>query len=388
VNDNAPSALAALSGVRVVEIGTSVAAPYAAWILGALGADVIKVEPPGRGDDARYWGKLFADGTSSYFQALNRDKRGITVDLKDEFQRNWLKEFCTTEVDVVIQNMRPGRIDGFGLGAADLTAANPALIYCNLWAFGNRGPLKEKPGYDPLMQAYGGIMSLTGHQGDAPVRVGTSIVDMGTGMWCVIGILAALGTRKDTGRGCVIDASLYETATAWMNNSVAAVGVDGERPEKQGSGARGLAPYQAYPCTDGYLIIAAPNDRLFERLAGVLGHSEWPEDPRFDSNQNRYANLDQLNALMEPIIKEHPRRHWQDKLDEVGVPTAPVQEIPEMMADPQTEALGIIQQLAGGPALMGMPLSFDGQRPALGRYAPALSEHDTEIKGSPREGED
>ena len=373
----------ALTGVRVVEIGTSVAAPYAAWILASLGADVIKVEPPGKGDDARQWGKMFEDGSSSYFHALNRDKRGITVDLKDEADCQWLKDFCATEVDVVIQNMRPGRVDGFGLGAADLTAANSRLIYCNLWAFGKQGPMKDKPGYDPLMQAYGGLMSLTGEEGQAPIRVGTSIIDMGTGLWCAVGILAALNTRKDTGKGCVVDASLYETSVAWMTNSVASVGVDGKRPEKQGSGARGLAPYQAYACSDGHLIIAAPNDRLFERLAGVMGHPEWPDDARFDSNQNRYANLAELNALLEPVIAAQPRRHWHDELDKVGVPTAPVQEIPEMMAGSQTRALEILQTLAGGgPELMGMPLSFGGHRPPLRRYAPTLGQHNDEIKGS------
>ena len=373
----------ALTGVRVVEIGTSVAAPYAAWILASLGADVIKVEPPGKGDDARQWGKMFEDGSSSYFHALNRDKRGITVDLKDEADCQWLKDFCATDVDIIIQNMRPGRVDGFGLGAADLTAANSRLIYCNLWAFGKQGPMKDKPGYDPLMQAYGGLMSLTGEEGQAPIRVGTSIIDMGTGLWCAVGILAALNTRKDTGRGCVVDASLYETSVAWMTNSVASVGVDGKRPEKQGSGARGLAPYQAYACADGHLIIAAPNDRLFERLAGVLGHPEWPDDARFDSNQNRYANLAELNALLEPLIAAHPRSHWRDELDKVGVPTAPVQEVPEMMADPQTQALEILQTMdGGGPELMGMPISFDGHRPPLQRYAPTLGEHNEEIKGS------
>ena len=168
---------------------------------------------------------------------------------------------------MVIQNMRPGRVDSYGLGAADLTAANPRLVYCNLWAFGSTGPLSSNPGYDPLMQAYGGIMSITGNEGDPPIRVGTSIVDMGTGLWCVIGIQSALITRNVSGRGCIVDASLYETAVAWMTNSVASVGVDGRRPLKQGSGARGIAPYQAYSCSDGHLVIAAPNDRLSQRLA-------------------------------------------------------------------------------------------------------------------------
>ena len=371
----------ALAGIRVVEIGSSVAAPYAAWILAGLGADVIKVERPLGGDDARQWGRMFPDGTSSYFHALNRDKRGITVDMSNAEERDWLRTFCKTEVDVVLQNMRPGGVDKYGLDGASLTAANPRLIYCNMGAFGNAGPLKHRAGYDPLMQAYGGIMGITGEEGRPPIRVGTSIIDMGTGLWSAVGILAALKHRDDSGKGCIVDASLYETAVAWMTNSVASTAVDGRNPERQGSGARGMAPYQAYACSDGHLVVAAPNDGLFVKLANALGHPEWPADPRFDSNQSRYANLVELNALIEPIMAAQSRAHWQEVLEAAGIPIAPVQQVLEMMSDPQTQALGILQSLGGGVPLMGMPLSFDGQRPPLTRYAPGLGEHNAEIKG-------
>ena len=198
VTQTASTAHASLTGMRVVELGSSVAAPYATWVMAQRGAEVIKVEPPGRGDDARYWGIFLPNGSSSYFNALNRDKLGITVDLKDPDDLQWLKDYCASEVDVVIQNMRPGRASKYGLGGEDLTVANPQLIYCNLWAFGSHGPLKDNPGYDPLMQAYGGIMSITGNENEAPIRVGTSIVDMGTGLWCVIGILNALAVQRET----------------------------------------------------------------------------------------------------------------------------------------------------------------------------------------------
>ena len=273
---------------------------------------------------------------------------------------------------MVLQNMRPGGVDKYGLDGASLTAANPRLIYCNMGAFGNAGPLKHRAGYDPLMQAYGGIMGITGEEGRPPIRVGTSIVDMGTGLWSAVGILAALKHRDDSGKGCIVDASLYETAVAWMTNSVASTAVDGRNPERQGSGARGMAPYQAYACSDGHLVVAAPNDGLFVKLANALGHPEWPADPRFDSNQSRYANLAELNALIEPIMATQSRAHWQEVLEVAGIPTAPVQQVLEMMSDPQTQALGILQSLGGGVPLMGMPLSFDGQRPPLTRYAPGL----------------
>lgn len=364
-----------LAGHRVVEIGSSVAAPYATWILGMLGADVVKIENAEGGDDARRWGRMFADGRSSFFLALNGNKRSVRVDLKNPDDLAWLTRFCL-ESDVVVQNMRPGKIAEYGLDGTSLVAANTRLVYCNLGAFGAVGPMKDRPGYDPLMQASGGIMSVTGEPDRPPVRVGVSIVDMGTGMWCAIGILGALYARRDTGRGCIVDASLYETSLAWVANQAAMVQVDGINPEKVGSGARGMAPYQAYRCSDGWLVISAPNDRLFERLSKALGHAEWPQDPRFSGNQKRYANLADLNALLEPILAAQSRDHWIAVLDAAGVPCAPVREITEMLAEPQTEALGIVQRLGGDVPLIGLPLSFDGRRPPLRTMPPDLGEHD------------
>ena len=370
-----------LAGIRVVELGSSVAAPYAAWLLAALGADVLKVERPGAGDDARQWGQLFSDGRSSFYEALNRDKRGITVDLKDDAERAWLRRLCVSDVDVVVQNLRPGSVERYGLDAAELTRENRRLVYCNLGAFGDRGPLRNHPGYDPLMQACGGIMSVTGEEGRPPVRVGTSIIDMGTGMWCAIGILAALNRRAITGRGCVVDASLYETAIAWMTTHATVVQAAGRSPGRQGTGVRGLAPYQAYECSDGYLVIAAPNDRLFARLSEALDHPEWPEDERFDSNQKRYVNLVALNRLLEPLFATQSREHWQAKLEAAGVPSAPVRATAEVLEHEQTTALEMLQSLPGDSLrLVGMPLRFDGERPPLRSTAPSLGQHDAEVK--------
>ena len=370
-----------LAGKLVVEIGTSVAGPYASWILAALGAKVIKVERPEGGDDTRQWGGIFPDGTSSTFHYLNTEKRSITIDFKDEDSRQWLQKFCVTEADVVIQNLRPGTIDRYGLDADALTAESTGLIYCNLWPFGNTGPLKHQPGYDPLMQALSGIMSVTGEIGRPPVRVGPSIIDMGTGMWCAIGILAALHKRGETGKGCIVDASLYETSLGWMASSMANMQVTGKTPERQGTTARGMAPYQAYECADGYLIIAAPNNSLFEKLSRVLGHPEWIKDERFSENMKRYENVTALNQLMEPILLAETCDYWRGRLDQAGVPSAPVRDTKQMMADEQTKALGIIQKLSDdAPLQMGLPLSFNRIRPQLGRIAPALGQHNEEIK--------
>ncbi len=372
---------APLDGIRVVEIGSSVAAPYAGWILAALGADTIKVERPGTGDDARQWGALFEDGTSSVFHYLNRDKRSVTVDLKQDKQREWLRDFCVSNADVVIQNLRPGLVDQYDLGAEVLRTAHPGLVYCNLWAFGNSGPLKDRPGYDPLMQALSGLMSITGEAGRPPVRVGPSMIDLGTGMWCAIGILAALNKRAETGQGCVVDASLYETSLAWMASATTTAEATGKSPGRQGTRARGMAPYEAYMCSDSYLIIAAPTDRLFERLTMVLGLGGLTDDERFETNQKRYENIEALNAFITPVLATQTAEYWREKLDDVGIPSAPVRDTLQMLDDVQMHALGILQDgLGAAPRSMGLPLSFDGERPPLQRVAPRLGEHNAEIK--------
>lgn len=370
-----------LEGLTVVEIGTSVAAPFCSWILGCLGARVIKVESAG-GDDARQWGRMFPDGRSSFFLALNANKESVVVDLRDPDDRDWLRRFCTTDADVVLQNMRPGKIAELGLDGPTLTAENPRLVYFNLGAFGATGPKARAPGYDPLMQAAGGIMSVTGEPDRAPVRVGVSIVDMGSGMWGAIGILTALFRRAATGRGCIVDGSLYETAITWVANQAAMVQVDGKNPEKVGSGARGMAPYQAYECADGHLVVSAPNDRLFARLCTALELSELAAMPQFATNQDRYANLAELNGHLMPVLARQTRAHWSGILEAAGVPCAPVRTITEMLSDEQTRALGILQLLPGAfPELVGLPLSFDGERPPLRSMPPALGQHTAAVKG-------
>ena len=332
------------------------------------------MERPGTGDDARGWGPPFWRETATVFHTVNRDKTSITVDFQDETALAALRERIVEEADVVLQNLRPGVADKLGLGAANLCALNPALIYCNLWAFGATGPLAPKPGFDALMQAFGGIMAVTGEEGQAPVRAGISVVDMGTGMWCAIGILAALNRRHESGKGGVIDASLFETALAWTTYYNADVQVTGVAPQRHGSGVRGIMPYQAYDCADGYLVVAASNDRLFANLAAELDHPEWLDDPRFVDNPARSGHREELNELLMPIFKAQPRAYWQERLDEAGVPNAPIQHAGEVIAHPQTQALGMLQDTGEGMKLTGLPLSFDGERPALRNIAPDLKE--------------
>lgn len=365
-----------LAGLTAIEIGHSVAAPFGGHVLASLGATLIKVENPGKGDDARGWGPPFWNGASSCFQSLNRDKQSVTVDLKDPAQRGALEALIINRGDIVFQNLRPDLIETFGLDGATLRARKPRLIYANMGAFGAVGPMRKKPGYDPLMQAFGGIMSITGEDGAAPVRVGPSLVDIGTGMWMVIGILSALRRLQLTGEGCEIDTSLLETAMAWMTIPSALYLSSGEPQGRSGTEAAMVVPYKAYKAADHYMIIAAGNDNLFRKLCAALGKPDWAEDARFRTNADRIINRVVLNALIEAVVGQNQRAFWIAHFDAMGVPCSPIQSIDQVLAHPQAQALGILQQAQDSDMqLMGLPVSFDHRRPPFLHGPPSLGQH-------------
>ena len=267
------------AGLVVIELGASVAAPFAGQILGELGARVIKIEKSD-GDDARRWGPPFWEGAGAFFQALNRNKESVVCEMRDATQLGALRDFILEHADIVIQNMRPGLVESLGLDGPTLLDARPSLIYCNLGAFGRTGPLKDRPGYDPLMQAFGGIMSTTGEPGRPSVRVGASIVDMGTGMWGVIGILTALLERQTTGRGRIVDVSLFETASCWVSLLAAQYLASGKMAGKQGSGAPGIVPYKGYITSDGEILVSAgPQGGRRSRASRVGRRSPFHRQP-------------------------------------------------------------------------------------------------------------
>ena len=372
------SSIRPLSGITVIEIGHSVAAPYAGMILGELGAEVIKVENPKGGDACRGWGPPFTDGTATAFHAFNRAKRGITIDLGDPAQVEKLRGLIRERADVLIHNLKYGTLDRYGLSAAALTAEKPSLVYCNIGAFGATGPLRDRPGYDPMMQAYGGLMSLLGEDGRPPVRVTVSIIDMATAMWAVIGILAALQERGRTGRGGVIDTSLYETTLAWMTLPISAYLASGEIPTRHGSGVEQIVPYQALAAADGHIMVAAGNDNLFRRLCDAIGRSGLAEDPRFRTNSDRVVNRRTLIPILSDLFATQPVAVWAARLDAAGIPNGPIQTVDQVVADAQTAVLGIIQQMSS-ISLVGLPLSFDGARPPFAKLAPQLGEDNSEI---------
>lgn len=368
-----------LSGLMVVELGHSIAAPYAGLILAELGAEVIKVERTGAGDPVRDWGPPFRDGVAMAFQTYNRGKASIQVDLRDSGQRDELRDLIVERADIVLQNLKACAADKAGLGSSALMELKPSLIYCNVHAFGAVGPLKERPGYDPLMQAFGGLMSVTGEAAaETPVRIGVSIIDMGAGMWAVIGILAALAELRCGGRGRVVDVSLFETAIGWMLWPLTSYLASGKVPGRQGTGVSSIVPYQVFPTKDSHLMIAAGNDNLFERLCVATDHPEWAQDSRFATNGNRVRHREELVPLLESALATRCTAEWSALLAEAGVPAAPIQDTAAVASSAQTSALGIIQTTPGSNvSSVALPISFNGLRPSVKGPAPRLGQ-DTE----------
>jgi crotonobetainyl-CoA:carnitine CoA-transferase CaiB-like acyl-CoA transferase len=372
-----PQAFAPLAGVRVLDLTSSLAGPTCTQILAALGADVVKVERPDRGDEARAWGPAFAPAGAALFFASNSGKRSLALDLGNAAGRDVLLRLAES-ADVLVQSLRPGTAERLGLGAADARARNPRLVYCSVGAYGSIGPLAGLPGYDPLMQAAAGIVSITGEADRPGVRAGTSIVDLGTGVWAALGIVAALHERAGTGRGRTVNVSLYETALALVPYQLAAYLGTGEVPGRHGTAFPLIAPYQVFETADGELMTAAANDALFRSLCEALDLPALAADPRFATNPLR---LEHRDALLPPIadrFRERPTQDWLDRLETAGVPAAPVQHIGEVAEHPQTRALGILQEL-GGRTTVAPPLSLDGVRPSYPAPPPLLGEHSREV---------
>jgi len=373
-----------LTGVKVVELANNIAGPYAGYILSMLGAEVLKVERPETGDDARGWGPPFWRDTSATFHALNVNKRGITLDLKDAEAIAWLEGYVKT-CDVLLHNLRPGVMDELGLGSEPMRALNPRLVYCNLSAFGPGGPMQPNPGYEPMVQAFSGLFSINGYPDRPGVRIGTSVLDLGSAVWAALGCIAGLLQREKTGKGCVVDASLYETALGLLTVHFARYQASGTLPERHPSGSLGVVIFQAFDTADRQVIIAAANDRLFAKFAAEVGHPGWAKDPRFKTNPDRVANKAVLIDMVSEIMLQHPSAAWVSRLEKIGVPCAPIHDMSDMKAHPQTAALGMLQPVPDiDLALMSLPLSLDGKRPTIRARAPKLGEHDGTIAGLPR----
>jgi crotonobetainyl-CoA:carnitine CoA-transferase CaiB-like acyl-CoA transferase len=372
-----------LTGVTVVEIANNIAGPYAGYILALLGADVLKVERPEGGDDARAWGPPFWLDTSATFHALNMNKRSITLDLKQPAAIAWLSAYLKAS-DVLLHNLRPGVMDDLGLGSAAMTGLNPRLIYCNLSAFGPTGPMQANPGYEPMVQAFAGLFSINGYPDRPGVRIGTSVLDLGTGVWTALGCLAGLLERERSGKGCVVDASLFETALGLLTVHFARYRASGRLPERHPTGSLGVVIFEGFDTADGQVIVAAANDRLFAKLCGELGHPEWVADPRYKSNADRIANKATLIAAVADILRQKSCAEWLERLEKVGVPCAPINDMQVMETHPQTAALQMLQPVPElDLELISLPLSLDGARPRIRTRAPKLGQHNSSLPGLP-----
>jgi crotonobetainyl-CoA:carnitine CoA-transferase CaiB-like acyl-CoA transferase len=361
---------APLEGVRVVDVTSSLAGPYCTEILGALGADVIKVEHPERGDESRAWGPPFWEGASVMFYAANLSKRSLALDLKRG--RDVLLRLVDG-ADVFLQSLRPGTARRLGFGPDELRSRNPRLVYCDIGAFGRAGPLRDRPAYDPLLQAFGGIVSVTGERDRPGVRAGTSIVDQGTGLWAALGIVAAL----HAGGGRTVDLSLFETAVALLPYQLTAYLEGGEVPGRHGSAFPLIAPYQAFRVRDGELMIAAANDGLFARLCAALELPGLADDPRFTTNRDRLQHREELADLIAARLEGEALADVLARLEQAGVPAAPVNDLGQVAEHEQTAALGVIQALP--KRTVTFPLSFDGARLFHRSGPPRLGEHSAEI---------
>jgi crotonobetainyl-CoA:carnitine CoA-transferase CaiB-like acyl-CoA transferase len=371
-----------LDGVRVVDLSRVLAAPFAAALLGDLGADVVKVEDPAGGDEARTWAPQ-RQGESPAYVVNNRNKRAIAVDLKHREGREVVKRLACG-ADVLVENFRTGAMEEFGLGYEALRELNPRLVYCSVSAFGRTGPRAAEAGYEAVVQAFGGVMSITGEPGREPVRCGLSFVDLTTGILCALGVLAALRTREQTGRGQRVDGSLLETAVGLLNYHAESYLLTGEVPRPLGSAHPALAPYRIYRCRDGqWVFVAGANDRLWRRLAGAIGLEALLSDPRFATNLERVRHREALDRLVEEAVGGFDRASLLERLEEAGAPAAPVNRIDQVLADAQTLSRPLMRRMQhpklGDVPVIGLPLAFSEIDPALRRHSPALGEHTDEI---------
>ncbi len=367
-----------LNGLKVIELGSSLAGPSAAETLALLGADVVKIEPP-EGDASRTWGSPLANGGGIGYQAVNREKRSVLIDFSDSDQLLKLKGLIDKS-DILLQNLRPGVTKKFGLDPDTVMATNPRLIYCNINSYGTKGPLKEQPGYDPLMQGFSGMMSITGEADRPPSRVGPSVIDLGAGMWSVIGILSALHQSKQTQKGVVVDSSLMETALHWMKFPIAKYLESGKLLQRNGNKGPGLVPNRSFATKSGDLMITVGTNGQFRNFCHALEQPGWLDDERFASNNSRTENFVELERLIQQVLITQPRDVWIERLSRVKVPNSPIHTIDEVVQHPQVVDVGLIQSSPDdSQQLVGLPLSFDQHRPAFQRQPPKLGEHTDEV---------
>ena len=369
-----------LEGVKVLDLSRVLAGPYATMVLGDLGADVLKVEHPERGDDTRHWGPPFAGGESAYFLSVNRNKRSMGVDLKDPGGLERLRRLAAG-ADVLIENMRRGTLERFGLGYEALKETNPGLVYCSVTGFGP-GKDRERPGYDFLVQARAGVMGITGSPGGEPTKVGVAIADIVCGLYAATAILAALHRRDATGEGAHIEVPLFESALSWLANRGQEYLVSGEDKGRMGNAHPTIVPYQTFDASDKPVAVAVGNDAQFRRLCDAIGRPELADDERYATNPDRVANREELVGVLQERFSERTADEWVEEVREAGVPIGPVNALVDVFSDEHVLSSGILQTVehpaAGVLKMLASPVLVDGGRPPIRRPPPTLGQHTEE----------
>jgi crotonobetainyl-CoA:carnitine CoA-transferase CaiB-like acyl-CoA transferase len=374
----------ALSDITVLDLSRVLAGPYGTMVLGDFGAEIIKIEQPGLGDDTRHWGPPFTPhGQSAYFLAANRNKQSMTLNLKDERGKAILRGLVARAADVLIENFKVGTMAKLGLSYADLRALNPGLIYCAITGYGQDGPYHNRPGYDTVIQAQGGVMSITGPAEGDPFKVGVAIVDITAGLHAVIAILAALHRRTRTGEGEFIDIALFDAQLGWLANVASSYLVSGEPPARYGNAHGAIVPYQTFATADGHLMLAVGNDRQFAALCRMLGKDAWIEDARFATNPARVEHRAALIPRLEAEFRQASTQVWIERLLDVDIPCGPVNDIPAALSDPQAAARGMVQRITdsqGGAVRLVGPVAKLHEAPLQIKSAPPyLGEHTATI---------
>jgi formyl-CoA transferase len=374
-----------LQGVKVLDLSRVLAGPWCTQLLADLGAEVIKVERPGAGDDTRHWGPPWHgvgdERVAAYFLSCNRGKKSAAIDFSQPEGAALVRQLAS-QADVVVENFKVGGLRKFGLDGASLRSANPRLIYASITGFGQDGPYADRAGYDFIIQGMGGMMSVTGlpdgEPGGGPMRAGVAIADLFTGMYTCVAVLAALYAREKTGEGASIDSALFDTQIAVMANQASNALISGRDPPRQGNTHPNIVPYQPFDAADQPIIIAVGNDRQFARLAEICGHPEWPTDARFSSNSARVAHREEIVRLVGDAIRRKRAAEWLDQLEAAGIPAGPINTISQALTDVQAQHRQMVRTIAGMP-LVGSPVRLDGARADSELPPPALGQHTDEV---------
>jgi formyl-CoA transferase len=378
-------ALKPLDGIKVLDLSRVLAGPWCTQLLADLGADVVKIERPGNGDDTRLWGPPWhgeGEGrVAAYFLSCNRGKKSAAIDFARAEGAALVQRFAR-QADVVVENFKVGGLEKFGLDARSLRAANPRLVYASITGFGQDGPYAERAGYDYIIQGMGGLMSITGRPdgepGGGPMRVGVAVVDLFTGLYTAVAILAALYRREKSGEGAHVDMALFDTQLAMLANQASNALVSGKDPPRQGNTHPNIVPYQPFDAADQPIIIAIGNDRQFARLAEICGHPEWTADDRFRTNEARVANRETMVSLVGAAIRLKSAAEWLDQLESAGIPAGPINRVTQALNDVQAEHRAMVRNIAGMP-LVGSPMRLDGERADSALPPPALGEHTDDV---------